>query len=86
MGVTSVQVVPEGAVTPIVEQTRVDANGGFQFDDVPPGDYTVIIQSSHSMAVTMRDVNGRLVSVPTQVRTGHTSDASYSFPATAASM
>jgi hypothetical protein len=86
VGKTEVSVLPHGAVTLVVEQTRVDVNGNFQFDDIQPGNYTVIVPSSHSNAMSLRDALGSIVCIPLQIKAGHTSDASHNFPATVSSL
>jgi hypothetical protein len=76
---------PRVVSVPVLDHTTVDVNGAFQFDDVPPGTYTVVIQSSHTKEasfVSSRDSDGRLAFVETDVKPGRAADASYKFPAT----
>lgn len=77
--------LPRVVSIPVVDNTSIDVNGVFQFDDVPPGNYTVIIRSSHTREdayFSNRDRNGRLGLVEIAVKSGRAVDASYKFPAT----
>ena len=65
------------------DQTRIDANGAFQFDDVAPGAYTIVFESKHSKGHGQRDLGGRWKCLPIEVKPGRAADASYGFPATA---
>jgi hypothetical protein len=69
---------------PVVDHTTVDVNGSFQLDDIAPGLYTLVVRSSHSKGnyFKKRDELGRVVCLPTIVKTEHAVDASYKFPAT----
>lgn len=76
-----------------VQFSAADANGNFDFPDVPPGEYTVIAQSAHTKGSlknkgnlfakgnghTLRDSNGRLVFLNLQVKAGEAVDASRDF-------
>jgi len=75
----------DGYVIPFIDQTTVDANGAFQFDDLSPGNYTVIIRSEHSVGnilTSPRDSIGRWQCIVIDVKPGRAVDASYNFPAT----
>ena len=68
---------------PVVDYTTVDANGAFQFEQVAPGRYTIVLRSSHSVPYIpyARDRGGRLACVQVEVRAARSTDASYKFPA-----
>ncbi len=72
-----------GHFYPVIDRTRVDANGSFELTDLPVGNYTVIIQSKHSSSRPgiWRDSTGRTVCIPVTVKPEHSTDASHSFPA-----
>jgi hypothetical protein len=69
----------------IIDQTIVDANGAFNFEDVPSGVYTVVILSSHSRSRNVeagfRDALGRWQCIAIEVKSGRSADASHGFPA-----
>jgi hypothetical protein len=67
----------------VFKRSVVDGNGNFDLSDVPSGHYTLIVQSNHSNATTMRDVGGTIRLRDVLVKTGETVDASTSFGATA---
>jgi hypothetical protein len=70
-----------------VAHTIADGNGVFDLSEVLTGDYTLIIQSSHTKgapgsgtaAGTMRDVGGRVVTFPIALGLGQTLDKSWDF-------
>ncbi len=77
---------PESLKLVAIDQTTVDANGNFSFDEVPPGHYTVVIKSSHSNDLPLhsrRDILGRYKFHSLDVRPGRTTDASEACPASA---
>ena len=68
-----------GLFFPIFEERRVDGNGSFRFDDLPPGNYTVVIASDHSNGSGIRDHFNRWQCIPVEVKPGRTADASNYF-------
>jgi len=87
-GVGSVQI--SSKTYEAVKQTVADGNGNFRMDHVPPGNYTLILQSQHSRGAldlrtgeldkkNKRDVLGRVFSEPVEVHPGEAVDASHDF-------
>ena len=70
-----------------------DKNGNFEFLDIPPGQYTVIMQSAHTKGAlkaknnlfgrgngrTVRDSSGRIESLDLQIKAGEMADGSKDF-------
>lgn len=70
-----------------------DENGNFELEGIPPGEYTLIMQSAHTKGTlnekthifgrgnsrTPRDSNGRVESLNLQMKPGETFDASKDF-------
>jgi hypothetical protein len=76
-----------------IKYAITDDNGNFELLDIPPGEYTLIIQSAHTKwtlneknhlfasgnSHNPRDSNGRVEFFKLQVKAGETSDASKDF-------
>ena len=70
-----------------------DDNGSFEFLDIPPGQYTLVMQSAHTKGAlkqksnffgrgngrTARDSSGRIVSLDLLIKPGETVDGSKDF-------
>lgn len=77
----------------VVNYSVADANGNFAFLDIPPGEYTVIMQSAHTKGTlkekgnlfgrgngrSARDSNGRVEFLNLRIEAGETADASRDF-------
>jgi pimeloyl-ACP methyl ester carboxylesterase len=77
----------------VVSYSVADANGNFAFLDIPPGEYTVIMQSAHTKGTlkekgnlfgrgnsrSARDNNGRVEFLDLRIKAGETADASRDF-------
>jgi len=69
----------------VLKYTLADGNGNFELLDVFPGEYTLILKSTHTKGtqfkreVTPRDADGRMISIPIRLKPGETVDQSYSF-------
>jgi len=69
---------------PIYMHTSVDGNGTYEINDVPSGQYTLIIQSKHTIGspdgrAVARDVVHRIDCNQVTVKAGKTSDISHDF-------
>jgi hypothetical protein len=63
----------------IVKHSVADGDGNFDFSDVPIGQYTLIVQSSHSNGMARRDLIGKVKLREVRVNAGETADASLDF-------
>ncbi len=76
-----------------IKYSIADENGNFELLDIPPGQYTLIMQSAHTKGTLKekrdffgrgsgrnpRDINGRVESLNLLIRAGETVDASKDF-------
>jgi len=66
-----------------VQRTVADGNGNFEIDNIPNGEYTLILRSAHVKTIAIRDGLGRVVSLPLEISNGQALDRSYDFGITA---
>jgi hypothetical protein len=64
-----------------LRHSTVDGNGNFSWDGVPPGEYTVAIQSAHRDYTNQRDILHGWMWVKVKVEAGRTADTAWEFPA-----
>lgn len=57
----------------------VDANGKYQLDNIPPGEYTIIIQSRHKVGDNTRDSLGKMASIYRRNIDAGVTDVSWDF-------
>jgi hypothetical protein len=62
-----------------VKFTIADGSGNFSLQDVPAGEYTLLLKSNHAKALTQRDVSGKIVTMSVTVNSGETVDMSHDF-------
>ena len=76
--------IGDKSYTPLA-QSMADGSGNFEISNVPAGDYTLVLKSSHAKGgyganrVTHRDTDGRVVTLGIHVSAGQTIDASHDF-------
>jgi hypothetical protein len=63
----------------VVNTTIADGNGNYELMNIPPGEYTLIIQSNHKTAVTNRDLRGVLTQFTIGVGAGDVVQKSFDF-------
>jgi hypothetical protein len=63
----------------IVQRTVADGNGNFEIDNIPIGEYTLILHSAHVKKIEVRDNMGRTVTFSLKISNGETLDRSYDF-------
>lgn len=77
----------------VIQYAAANDAGGFELRDVPPGEYTLVLQSAHTKGAlkektslfgrgngrTLRDSNGRVEFLNVRVKAGETADASKDF-------
>lgn len=63
----------------VVSEGTADGSGRYELKDVPAGQYTLIITSSHRKDASLRDVSGQVICLPVLVSAGMTQDRSWSF-------
>lgn len=72
-----------------IRKSLADGNGVFELSDIPPGEYTLVLESAHTSGgvgpdpVTQRDALGRVETRILEVVSGQTLDASHDFGMTA---
>jgi hypothetical protein len=66
-----------------IRRTQADGNGNFEIDDISPGDYTIVMKSSHAKDMTPRDTLGKIYSGYVHVSPAEVADESYDFGMTA---
>jgi PEGA domain len=62
-----------------VLHTIADGNGNFDLDEVPAGEYTLIIQSAHRIGATSRDIGGKVMTFPILLTAGQVIEKSWDF-------
>ncbi len=62
-----------------VRRTITDGNGNFELGELPPGEYTLILESGHVNGPCQRDVLRKKAFFRVVVRPGETADKSYDF-------
>lgn len=77
------QVGWDAKLTEAFARAVADGDGNFSFADVPPGRYTLIMQSKRANGLAARDRKGKMRFQKVQVNEGHTVDASFNFGPTA---
>jgi hypothetical protein len=66
-----------------VKATTADGSGNYSLQDVPPGEYTLLLKSNHSRGATQRDYSGKIRTEILRVEAGKTLDISEDFGVTA---
>jgi hypothetical protein len=66
-----------------VKTTAADGSGNFSLEDLPPGEYTVLLKSNHAKGATSRDFGGKIRTEFVTVESGKTLDMSEDFGASA---
>jgi hypothetical protein len=62
-----------------VKATAADGSGNYSLQDVPPGEYTLLLRSKHAKDATQRDIAGKVRAVFLKVESGKTADISEDF-------
>jgi hypothetical protein len=63
-----------------LRHSTVDGNGNFSWDGVPPGEYTVAIQSAHRNYTNQRDILHGWMWVKVKIEAGKAADTAWEFP------
>ena len=63
----------------IVKYSAADGNGNFDLSGIPIGEYTLVLKSNHSKAISERDISGKVRVRIVQVKPGEILDASLDF-------
>jgi hypothetical protein len=63
----------------VAKATIADGGGNYELMSVPPGQYTLIIQSNHKTEVSKRDINGVLVQFTIWIAAGDVVQKSFGF-------
>jgi hypothetical protein len=63
----------------LVKHTLAEGSGNFEISDVPAGQYTLVMRSSHSHGTSSKDLLGRTKVVRVELKAGETFDASRDF-------
>jgi hypothetical protein len=64
----------------ILQRVASDQDGHFEIINIPPGDYTLFIKS-HTEALMVRDMLGRILTKPVKIKSGKTIEISHDFGA-----
>jgi hypothetical protein len=64
---------------PIIRHTIADGAGSFAISDVPPGDYSLVMESKHASGSGHRDAYRKTYVAHLTISAGGTSDASHDF-------
>jgi hypothetical protein len=76
---SSREVTIGGKIVMAVKATTADGSGNYSLQDVPPGEYTLLLKSNHAKSTTQRDIAGKILTVPLTVKSGETVDMSEDF-------
>jgi hypothetical protein len=63
----------------VVAEGTADGSGRYELKDVPAGQYTLIITSSHRREASLRDVIGQVICLPVLIKAGTTQNRSWNF-------
>jgi hypothetical protein len=63
----------------VVKTTIADGSGNYELISIPPGEYTLIIQSNHKTAVSDRDLHGVLAQFAIGISAGNIVQKSFDF-------
>jgi hypothetical protein len=63
----------------VVSEGTADGSGRYELKDVPAGQYTLIITSSHRKDASLRDVSGQVICLPVLIKAGMTQNQSWNF-------
>jgi hypothetical protein len=66
-----------------VKITTADGSGNYSIQDVPSGEYTLLLKSNHTNGATQRDIGGKILTEPLTIKAGKTLDISEDFGMTA---
>lgn len=66
----------------IRERVIADDKGHFEIANITPGDYTLIIKSQDTKALTLRDMRGKVLLLHVKIEAGKTFDATHNFGGT----
>ena len=67
----------------LINQTTADESGSYGIENVPPGKYSLVVQSSHAKALNIRDSSGKVQTKNIFVESGKTADGVFNFGLTA---